>query len=118
MQSDAGRALLAGVGRPDDDLSTFVVIDQEGFWTQSTGALRVAQALPRPALNVLGSAFMPLPSFVRDTVYQTVATNRYSILGRDTDGATPSCILRPDAMALQERFLDTNWPPADAPAAL
>ena len=99
--------------RPRDDLSTFVVIDKEGFYTQSTGALRVAQALPRPALNALGTACMPLPSFVRDTVYQVVATNRYSILGRDEDGATPSCILRDDAAAMQRRFLDLNWPPSE-----
>jgi predicted DCC family thiol-disulfide oxidoreductase YuxK len=116
MQSPAGRRLLDTCGRPPDDLSTFVVLDAEGFWTQSTAALRVAQGLPRPALNVLGAALLPLPSAVRDIVYQTVATNRYSILGRDADGATPSCMLRNDAMAMQERFLDDRWP-ADVEAA-
>lgn len=110
MQSQAGRDLLEAVGRPPDDLSTFVMIDSEGFWTQSTAALRVAKSLPVPALNTLGVAFMPLPSFVRDKVYETVATNRYSILGRQEDDATPSCILRDDAAAVQERFLDVNWP--------
>ena len=90
------------------------MIDGEGFWTQSTAALRVAEALPRPTLNVLGGAFMPLPAGVRDIVYQTVATNRYSILGRDESGAAPSCMLRDDAFAMQERFLDQNWtPPTD-----
>jgi len=113
MQSPAGRRLLDTCGRPPDDLSTFVVLDQEGFWTQSTAALRVAQGLPRPALNVLGAAFLPLPSALRDTVYQTVATNRYSILGKDADGATPSCMLRSDAFAMQERFLDNRWPPQE-----
>ena len=42
MQSPAGRHLLDTCGRPPDDLSTFVMIDGEGFWTQSTAALRVA----------------------------------------------------------------------------
>ena len=94
------------------------MIDGEGFWTQSTAALRVAEALPRPTLNVLGGAFMPLPAAVRDVVYQTVATNRYSILGRDRDGATPSCMLRDDAFAMQDRFLDDKWPlPSEADAA-
>ena len=115
MQSPAGRHLLDTCGRPADDLSTFVMIDGEGFWTQSTAALRVAEALPRPTLNVLGGAFMPLPAALRDVVYQTVATNRYSILGRDDDGTTPSCMLRDDAFAMKERFLDQSWtPPTEA----
>ena len=93
------------------------MIDGEGFWTQSTAALRVAEALPRPTLNVLGGAFMPLPAALRDVVYQTVATNRYSILGRDDDGATPSCMLRDDAFAMRERFLDQSWTPPTEDAA-
>ena len=117
MQSPAGRHLLDTCGRPPDDLSTFVMIDGEGFWTQSTAALRVAEALPRPTLNVLGGAFMPLPAALRDVVYQTVATNRYSILGRDDDGATPSCMLRDDAFAMRERFLDQSWTPPTEDAA-
>ena len=58
---------------------------------------------------------MARPAALRDVVYQTVATNRYSILGRDDDGATPSCMLRDDAFAMKERFLDQSWtPPTEA----
>ena len=104
LQSSAGRTLLQTIGRGENDLSTFVVIDREGFYTQSTAALRVGKTLRLPALNVMASALMPVPPLVRDGVYRLVAENRYSILGRDADGATPSCQLRaPEEM---DRFLD------------
>ena len=48
--------------------------------------------------------------------HQTVATNRYSILsGATTNCATPLCMLRDDAFAMKERFLDQSWtPPTEA----
>ena len=59
--------------------------------------------LKKPALNVMAAAFVNVPPFVRDRVYRVVATNRYSILGRDDDDATPSCKLR--APEEEARFL-------------
>lgn len=106
LQSGAGRDLLAAIGRDPDDLSTFVVIDRDGFYTQSDAALRVGATLKQPALNTLASALTPLPGPLRDGVYRLVADNRYKILGRDADGATPSCKLRADALTAAERFLE------------
>ena len=106
LQSDKGRELLSTIGRAPDDLSTFVVIDAEGFHTQSTAALRVGQTLNLPALNAMAGALMPVPPLVRDGVYRLVADNRYSILGKDTDDAVPSCQLRADAFTVKDRFLD------------
>lgn len=60
-----------------------MVIDGEGFHTQSSAALRVAATLRKPALNALSTAFTPLPLPLRDTVYRAVADNRYSILGKE-----------------------------------
>jgi predicted DCC family thiol-disulfide oxidoreductase YuxK len=105
LQSDAGRELLSKCGRDDSDLSTFVVIDDQGFHTQSDAALRVAATLKKPALNVMATAFSPVPSPLRDGVYRLVANNRYSILGKDESGGVESCKLRADAMTVQERFL-------------
>jgi predicted DCC family thiol-disulfide oxidoreductase YuxK len=105
LQSDAGRELLAQCGRDPSDLSTFVVIDQEGFHTQSNAALRVAATLEKPALNALAAAFTPVPPALRDGVYRLVANNRYSILGKDDSGGPESCKLRADSMTVAERFL-------------
>lgn len=105
LQSDTGRSLLQKCGRQGSDLSTFVVIDEEGFHTQSSAALRVAATLRKPALNVVAAAFTPLPLPLRDSVYRLVAENRYSILGKDESGGPESCKLRADLPLVAERFL-------------
>ena len=105
LQSDAGRELLSQCGRDDSDLSTFVVIDSTGFHTQSSAALRVAATLEKPALNMLSTAFTPVPLVLRDSLYRVVANNRYSILGKDESGGPESCKLRTDAMTVKDRFL-------------
>lgn len=103
LQSPKGSELLQACGRDGSDLSTFVVITEDGFETQSSAALKVGSMLKKPALNVMAAAFVNVPPFVRDRVYRVVATNRYSILGRDDDDATPSCKLR--APEEEARFL-------------
>ena len=105
LQSDSGRKLLAACGRGPEDLSTFVVIDAEGFYTQSSAALRVARTLRKPTLRALAVAFDPVPLVVRNGVYRFVASNRYKILGRAEEGSEPSCKLRADAEQVAERFL-------------
>jgi predicted DCC family thiol-disulfide oxidoreductase YuxK len=105
LQSPKGGELLAACGRDATDLSTFVVIDADGFYTQSDAALRVAATLKKPALNLLATTFSPLPSGLRNGVYRVVATNRYSILGKDESGSdAPSCKLRADGRDV-DRFL-------------
>ena len=105
LQSAKGAELLAACGRDSTDLSTFVVIDSSGFYTQSNAALRVAATLQKPALNLLATTFTPLPSALRDGVYRVVATNRYRILGKDESGSeAPSCKLRADGRDI-DRFL-------------
>jgi predicted DCC family thiol-disulfide oxidoreductase YuxK len=66
LQSNAGRELLTKCGRGADDLSTLVVIDSEGFHTQSSAALRVAATLKKPALNALAAVGKPVPMPLRD----------------------------------------------------
>lgn len=110
MQSPVGRELLEACGRPSDDLSTFVLIDDAGFWTQSTAALRVAQRLRPVPLSVGGSALQLVPPVVRDSLYRVVANNRYSILGKSAEDESPSCQLRYDYATVKERFLDASVP--------
>ena len=76
LQSDAGRDLLQQCGREGTDLSTFVMIDEAGFHTQSSAALRVAATLEKPALNALATAFDPIPVRKKKLEPRTVAAVR------------------------------------------
>ncbi|KAK3241928.1 hypothetical protein CYMTET_48346 [Cymbomonas tetramitiformis] len=80
LQSEAGKALLVKSGRRPDDISSIVFVDETGSLLKSEAVIKIAEllSLPFPALSVFASFF---PAFFRDFVYDTVAENRYSILG-------------------------------------
>lgn len=48
---------------------------------RSEAVLRIASRLSIP-LQLLGGLAKPLPLFVRDAVYDQIATNRYTIFGK------------------------------------
>eukprot|EP00750_Incisomonas_marina_P016565 INCI19180.1.p1 GENE.INCI19180.1~~INCI19180.1.p1 ORF type:complete len:166 (+),score=22.94 INCI19180.1:151-648(+) len=79
------------------DLSTVVVIQDGQVYTHSTAALRILALLEAP--YYLGSAFVVVPPFIRDFVYNRVAANRYLIFGKSDTCRAPD----PD---LQSRFLE------------
>jgi len=107
LQSDVGKMLLQQAGRKPDDLSSFLLVDEVGYWTESTAALRVAEKLNNPALAVTASAAKNIiPKPLRDMGYYFVSENRYNILGRIGDFDTPRCKIGKDAQVLKARFLD------------
>ncbi|XP_024399173.1 DCC family protein At1g52590, chloroplastic [Physcomitrium patens] len=81
LQSEAGRALLLRAGRLSDDLSSLVLIEKDRSYIKSEGVLRTAQYLGN-LLPPVGSLGLLFPLFFRDFVYDNVANNRYSILGK------------------------------------
>lgn len=99
LQSDAGRKLLVRSGRAPDDISSIVLVEEDGSYIRSDAVLRIATrlALPLPLVATLG---WPVPRPVRDTLYDQVANNRYNLFGR-----TPSCRL--SDTRFEERFLST-----------
>lgn len=86
LQSEVGKGLLRFCGRQDDDLSSMVVVDSSGqHFLKSDAALRIAREIaPFPflgkAVEALGSFL--IPRLARDGLYDQVADNRYSILGK------------------------------------
>ncbi|MDO7907289.1 DCC1-like thiol-disulfide oxidoreductase family protein [Paenibacillus sp. JX-17] len=98
QQSDIGKKLLQEGGLSTDRMDTFVLIENGVYYTRSTGALRIARKLkfPYPLLY----AFIAVPRFLRDAVYNYVARHRYRWFGKDEEDA---CRLpTPD---IRERFL-------------
>lgn len=81
LQSEAGKRLLQRSGRAPDDISSIVLVEKTGAYIQSEAVLRIARGINHPFAFLAIFGF-PVPLFIRDTVYDLVADNRYSIMGK------------------------------------
>ena len=87
LQSAKGRELLTSIGRSADDISTVVLVKDAASgeaYFKSKAVLKVVEQMGLPLFlaSAVGSA---IPAFIRDGVYDGVANNRYSLMGkRDT----------------------------------
>lgn len=96
LQSNVGRALLQHHGRSADDISSIVLVTPTGAYVKSDAVLGIAESLnPLPMLPMRPFAKLAVavvPRFLRDLIYDGVADNRYSIMGKrnecrfDADG--------------------------------
>jgi len=80
LQGSAGQAFLRQQSLPTIGFDSFILLDNGKVYTQSTAALKV--------LNYLGRgwqllyAFMIVPPFIRNGIYNLVAKNRYRWFGK------------------------------------
>ena len=83
LQSETGRAMLVNAGRDADDISSIVFVEgaMVESYVKSEAILRIARRMraPFPQLSALGSL---VPRAIGDFVYDAVADNRYSLLGK------------------------------------
>ncbi len=84
LQSETGRAMLVNAGRDADDISSIVFVEGAApseSYVKSEAILRIARRMraPFPQLSALGSL---VPRAIGDFVYDAVADNRYSLLGK------------------------------------
>ncbi|KAL7462958.1 hypothetical protein ACHAXS_003330 [Conticribra weissflogii] len=96
LQSNVGKSLLQAHGRRADDISSIVFVTTKGAYTKSDAILGITSELnPFPFLPLKPAATlgrMVVPQILRDAIYDGVADNRYSILGKrdvcriDADG--------------------------------
>ncbi|MCP1182796.1 thiol-disulfide oxidoreductase DCC family protein [Paenibacillus sp. 1781tsa1] len=96
LQSDVAKALLVKGNLSTDSMDTFVLIENGKYYTRSTAALRLAKGLkfPYPLLYV----FIIVPKFIRNAIYNWVASNRYRWFGKDE-----ACML--PTPEIKDRFL-------------
>lgn len=80
LQSKQGQVLLRQYGLSDKELSSFVLIQHNKAITRSSAALTVACQLSGPIKVLYG--FMIVPAFIRDSVYNLIARNRYKWFGK------------------------------------
>jgi predicted DCC family thiol-disulfide oxidoreductase YuxK len=92
LQSAFGQDVLNKYNLPTHELSSFILLENDGIYTRSTGALKVAKQLSGgwPLLY----AFIIVPRFIRDGVYNYVAKNRYRWFGKKQECWLPTPTLK------------------------
>ena len=104
LQSNVGRALLQVNGRKADDISSIVLVTSDGAYIKSDAILKITEELSPFSMLPLKPAVvlsrLVVPKFLRDVIYDNVADNRYSIMGKRNE-----CRLDSDG-AFQDRFVD------------
>ncbi|HMK04755.1 MAG TPA: thiol-disulfide oxidoreductase DCC family protein [Ferruginibacter sp.] len=96
LQSEVGHKLLQQYNLPADDMESFVFIDNGKAYKQSTAALKVCKRLR--GLWPLTYGLIIVPRFIRDSIYNWIAGNRYKWFGKRQECMIPT----PD---VKERFL-------------
>jgi predicted DCC family thiol-disulfide oxidoreductase YuxK len=97
LQGKTGQAYLKKFNLPADAFNSFMLVEGDHLYTRSSGALRM--------LKYLGNgwqllyAFIIVPKFIRDGVYNFIAKNRYRWFGKKEE-----CWIPTDA--LKAKFLD------------
>jgi predicted DCC family thiol-disulfide oxidoreductase YuxK len=79
MQSDPGKRLLNQYKMPANEMQSFVFIDKGKAYDRSTAALKVCRYLS--GLWPLCYAFIIIPLFIRNGIYNWIARNRYKWFG-------------------------------------
>jgi predicted DCC family thiol-disulfide oxidoreductase YuxK len=97
LQSNFGQAVLKKFSLPTNTFNSFILFKKGKIYTRSTGALMVAKQLQGgwPLLYF----FIIVPAFIRDSVYNYIANNRYKWFGKKEECWIPS-------PALKSKFID------------
>ncbi len=96
LQSDVGASLIQKYGIDTSETDSIILIENNKAYVKSTAALRVARHLNKgyPLLY----AFIIIPNFIRNWVYNYIAKNRYKWYGKKD-----SCMI--PTPELKEKFL-------------
>ncbi|MCW3080343.1 thiol-disulfide oxidoreductase DCC family protein [Segetibacter sp.] len=97
LQSSFGQELLNKYRLPSTGFDSFILLENKTIYTKSAAALRVVKQLSGgwPILYV----FSIIPAFIRNTVYNFIARNRYRWFGKKE-----TCWIA--SPAIKNRFLD------------
>jgi predicted DCC family thiol-disulfide oxidoreductase YuxK len=87
LQSTVGQELLVSIGKQADDISSVVLVKKAGnngaeSYDKSQCVLKVVQELGPVAALASQAALALVPASLRDGIYDTVASNRYRLMGK------------------------------------
>lgn len=97
LQSDFGQEFLRKNNLSDKEFDSMILIDGEKFYTKSDAALRIGKELK--GFYKLSMLLFVFPKFIRNSVYDYVAKNRYNWFGKKE-----SCWL--PTPELKEKFIE------------
>jgi predicted DCC family thiol-disulfide oxidoreductase YuxK len=97
LQSPTGQEILRKNKMDPAGLESIVLVEKDKIYTRSVAALRVAKKLS--GAWPLFYAFVIVPPFIRDIVYQFIAKNRYRWFGKKESCMIPT----PD---VRRKFVD------------
>ena len=88
LQSEFGQSILSNLNLAENDFDTFVLIESKKYFIRSTAALKVVKDISG-WLKIL-YPFIILPEFIKDSVYNLIAKNRYKIFGKSETCRVPT----------------------------
>jgi predicted DCC family thiol-disulfide oxidoreductase YuxK len=88
LQSEVAEQLLKQYQHPVSQLNTFILIENGKVYSRSTAALRVFKKLA--GLWPLLYVFIIVPPFIRNAVYNFIASHRYKWFGKKEECWIPS----------------------------
>jgi predicted DCC family thiol-disulfide oxidoreductase YuxK len=80
LQGNYGQEVLKKYNMPQNEFNSFMLLEGEQLFTKSSGALRMLKHIGG-AWSLL-YAFMIVPKFIRDAIYNLIAHNRYKWFGK------------------------------------
>jgi predicted DCC family thiol-disulfide oxidoreductase YuxK len=92
LQSDIGKTMLQQFGLPENDLRSFLFIENGKLYNRSTAVLRVCRYLK--GLWPLCYGFIIVPAFIRNAVYDLIARNRYKWFGQKEECMIPTADIK------------------------
>lgn len=102
LQGDKGHQLMRQHNLQTGVFNSFIFIENEKVYTESTAALKVCKYLT--GLWPLLYGFIIVPKFIRDGIYKWIAKNRYKWFGKREQCMIPTPETR-------SRFLDNKLIP-------
>lgn len=79
LQSAYGQSVLRAQLSISPDVDSIILLEQNTVYIKSTAALRIAKRLG--GIYALLYAFIVVPKFIRDAIYDVIAKNRYKWFG-------------------------------------
>lgn len=92
LQSEIGRGLTSKFNIDTSKVDSIILIDWDKHYEKSTAALQIARHLSGAYPLLFG--FIILPKFIRDSVYDYIARNRYRWFGKRESCMIPTAKLK------------------------